>query len=153
MSIMKVPVLVAALLGVVLAVNTKVEAAEVRNLKLSRPMVVAGVDLQAAVYTVQWDIQGARATVTFSRKGHVVATVQGKCATFGLSAASDTFYFSKNPNGFLAISALGFAGSNKGILFPLVRSHPHHSSDIPPDNSLMDDGWTNSAPRVPQVFR
>ena len=150
MNMKKILGLTAAALGVVLAAHPEVRAAEVHYLKLPRTMVLAGVDLRAAVYTVQWDLQGARATVTFSRKGRVVATVQGECATFDRSVASDTLYFSKDPGGFLAINALGFASTNKGIVFPVVRSHPHH---IPLDNSLVEGSWPNTAPPVPRVYR
>jgi len=152
MNMMKILGLTAAALGVVLAANTEVQGVEVRHLRLPRPMVVAGVDLRAAVYTVQWDIQGTRATVTFSRKGRLVATVQGESATLGRSVSSDTLYFSKDPDGFLAINALGFASTNKGIVFPVVRSHSHPSRDIPVGNPLKEESWPNP-PTVPRVYR
>jgi hypothetical protein len=137
----------------VLIANTEVSAAEVHHLKLPRPMVIASVDLRAAVYTVQWDLQGTRATVTFSRKGRVVATVQGIVVTFDRSVRGDTLYFSKQPDGYFTITALGFAGSDKGLIFPVARSHPHPARDTPLDKSLVEDSWPNAAPAVPRVYR
>jgi hypothetical protein len=145
---MRILGLTAAALGVVLAASTEARGAEAHYLKLTRPVVLGGVDLRAAVYTVQWDLQGTRATVTFSRKGRVVATVQGGCATFDRSVPNDTLYFSKDPDGFLAISALRFASTNKGIVFPLVRSRPHPPTDNPMGNALMEENWPNHMPVV-----
>jgi hypothetical protein len=153
MNIMKILGLTGMALGVVLTANTELRAAEAHYLKLPRTMVVAGVDLRAAVYTVRWDLQGTRATVTFSRKGRVVATVQGEYATFSRSVPNDTLYFSKDPDGFLAVNALGFASSNKGILFPVVRSHAHPSRDIPLDNTLMEESLRNTTSTVPRIYR
>jgi len=148
MDMTKILGLTVTALGLLFAGNTEVRGAEAHYLKLTRHMVVAGVDLQAAVYNVQWDLKGTRATVTFSRKGRVVATVQGGCATFDRSVPNDTLYFSKDPDGFLAISALRFASTNKGIVFPLVRSRPHPPTDNPMGNALMEENWPNHMPVV-----
>jgi hypothetical protein len=136
-----------------LAAKTEMIGAEAHNLKLTRPMVVAGVDLRAAVYDIQWDVQGTRATVTFSRKGRVVATVHGDCAVFDRSVPIDTLYISKHPDGFVAINALAFASTNKGIVFPLVRFHAHHSKDIPVEGALIEASWSNDALAVPRLNR
>lgn len=153
MRMMKIVGLTAAALGVLLVANTALRATEVHYLKLPRAMVVAGVNLRAAVYTVQWNLQGTRATMTFSRKGRVVATVQGEYATFDRSVASDTLYFNKDPDGFLAINGLGFASSNKGVVFPVVRSRPHPARVTPVGNPLVEEGLRNAAPAVPRVYR
>jgi hypothetical protein len=139
MNTVKILGLTAAAFGAVLGANSEVRGAEAHYLKLTHPMVVAGVDLRAAVYAVHWDLQGTRATMTFSRKGRVVATVQGECATLGRSVASDTLYFSKRPDGYFAIVALGFAGSDKGVVFPLVRSHSRPPQDIPLNMEMMEE--------------
>jgi hypothetical protein len=109
--------------------------------------------LRAAVYDIQWDVQGTRATVTFSRKGRVVATVHGDCAVFDRSVPSDTLYISKHPDSFVAINALAFASTNKGIVFPLVRFHPRHSRDIPVDRTLIEASWSNDTLAAPRVNR
>jgi len=151
MDKMKIMGLTVTALGLLVAGNSDVRGAEALYLKLTRPMVVAGVDLRAAVYNVQWDLKGNRATVTFSRKGRVVATVQAECATFDRSVPNDTLYFSKDPDGLLAISALRFASTNKGIVFPLVRSRLHPPKVNPMDNRLMQENWPNQRPAIPKV--
>lgn len=141
MKMIKFPAISALAIGVVLAAATGGRAADTHYLKLTRPMVVAGIDLRAAVYNVQWELQGARATVTFSRKERVVATVQGAYSTLDRSVSGNTLYFSKQSDGFLAIYALGFAGSDKGIIFPVVRSHPHPAQNLQVGNGLMEQSW------------
>jgi len=153
MNMMRILGLTAAVFGIVLAANSETRGAEAHNLKLARPMVVAGVDLRAAVYDIQWDVQGTRATVTFSRKGRVVATVLGDCAVFDRSVPNDILYISKHPDGFLAINALAFASTNKGIVFPQVRFHPHHSKDISVDRTLIEASWSNDTLAVPHLNR
>ena len=153
MNMMRILGLTAAVFGVVLAANSEMRGAEAHNLKLARPMVVAGVDLRPAVYDIQWDVQGSRATVTFSRKGRVVATVHGDCAVFDRSVRDDTLYISKHPDGFVAINALAFASTNKGIVFPQIRFHPHHSKDIPVDRTLIEASLSNATLSVRRVNR
>jgi len=153
MNSMKILLLTVALLGAVPAANAEERAAEVHYLNLPHPMVIAGVNLRAAIYTVQWDIEGPRATVTFSRKGRVVATIQGESATFNRSVDRDTLYFSKGPDGSMALNGLGFASTNKGILFPVVRSHRHPAGNTSAGNSLFEQDSPNIAPPVPRVYR
>lgn len=153
MDMMKILGLTVTALGLLLAGNSEVRGAEARDLKLARPMVVPGIDLQAAVYIVQWDLKGTRATVTFSREGRVVASVQGERATFDRSVPNDTLHFSKDRDGFLAISALRFASTNKGIVFPLVRSRPRSPRDNPTGNSWIEEDWRSQAPAVPKIYR
>jgi hypothetical protein len=132
-------------LGLALALNTEGRAAETNRLSLPRDMVIAGVDLRAGTYTVEWKVQGTRATVMFSREGRIVATVQGKYTAFDRSATTNTLYFSKNSNGLLAINALGFAGTTKGILFPLLRSGSHQPADSSLDHLLKNRWWGENA--------
>ena len=139
-------------IGLGLAPPSDLRAVEVHTLKLAQPMVIAGVYLRAAAYDVHWELQGARATLTFSRKGHAVATVQGEWATFDRSVEDDTLYFSKHPDGFLAVRALGFASSNKGIVFPLIRSRSHASRDTFVAGPFIRENWQH-APPVPRVYR
>ena len=153
MNMMRILGLTAAVFGVVLAAKSETRGAEAHNLKLAHPMVIGAVDLRAAVYDIQWDVQGTRATVTFSRNGRVVATVHGDCAVFDRSVPNDTLYISRHPDGFMAINALAFASTNKGIVFPQVRFHPHHSNDIPVDRTLIEASWNNATLAVPRLNR
>lgn len=135
--------LVFVLVGSVLVPTSELRAIDARGLKLTRPMVVEGVYLRAADYDVQWELQGTHAKVTFSRKGHAVATVQGELSTFDRTPASDTLYFSKRPDGFLYLNALGFAKTNKVILFPVLRLRPNAANNNPAANDLMEGDWRN----------
>lgn len=89
--------LVFVAVGAVLVPTSELQALDARGLKLTEPMVVQGIYLRAAIYDVQWNLQGAHAVVTFSRKGRVVATVQGELVTFDRSVTADTLYFTKHP--------------------------------------------------------
>jgi hypothetical protein len=138
--------------GLALAMNTEGRAAEIGSLKLPRNMAVAGVDLRAGTYAVQCKVKGIHATVILSREGRTVATVQGECVTFDRSVATTTLYFSKIADGFFAINAMGFAGTNKGILFPLVRSDAHPPTGLPM-NDLWENRWQDNAMSVPRLHK
>ncbi len=140
-------------LGLSLAIHCEGRAAEVSNLKLSHDMVIAGVRLRAGAYGVEWKVQGTRATVTFSREGRRVATVEGECVAFDRSVTTDTLYFSKNADGSFAINALGFAGTSKGVLFPLLRAHGRRPADVPLGNRLENPWWGGNAGAVPRVHK
>jgi hypothetical protein len=153
MKMIKFPAISALVIGVVLAAATGVRAADPHILNLTRPMVVAGVDLRAAVYNIQWELHGTQAQVTFSRKGRVVATVHGVYSTLDKSVTSDTIYISKHPDGFMAINALGIAGSDKGIIFPAYRSHPQPAKGAPMDSGMVEDIWQGPRQLLPVTPR
>ena len=140
-------------IGIVLAPAADMRAVEPHTLTLARPMVVAGIDLRAAVYDVQWEFQGTHATVKFLRKGRVVATVEGEAAVFDRSVPNDTIYFSKHPDGFLAVNALGFASTNKGIVFPVYPSRRRHAPEIQVGNGLLQESLRNPSQAVPRVYK
>jgi hypothetical protein len=121
------------------------------GLKLTRPMVLEGIYLRAAVYDVQWELEGTEATVTFYRKRRAVATVDGELSTFDRTVTNDTLYFSKYSDGFFHINALGFAKTNKGILFPVHRSRPNATNNTPMENTLMEDD-RNRPQSFPPVY-
>jgi hypothetical protein len=139
--------------GTVLIPTSHLRAADPRGLKLPRPMVVEGIYLRAAVYDVEWKLQGTHAAVTFSRKGRAVATVQGELSTFARTVTNDTLYFSKQPDGFFYLNALGFANTNKIIVFPVLRARPNAAADNPAAKALMEDDSPNRTQPVPRVFR
>lgn len=139
--------------GAVLIPASDLRAVDGGGLKLPRPMVVEGIYLRAAVYDVEWKLQGTHATVTFSRKGHTVATVQGELSTFDRTVANDTLYFSKQRDGFFCIDALGFANTDKVVIFPVVRSLPKSGANNAAAKALMEDDWPNHSQPAPRVFR
>ena len=143
----------AVALGLSLVMHCEGRAAEVSNLKLSHDMVIAGVRLRAGAYGVEWKVQGTRATVIFSREGRRVATVGGECVAFDRSVTTSTLYFSKNADGSFAINALGFAGTSKGVLFPLLRSHAQPSADVQMNNRLESPWWGGNAVAVPRLHK
>lgn len=135
MKMTKFPVISVLAIEVVLAAATGVQAAEDHLVNLPHPMVVAGVDLRPGLYNIQCGLKGTRATVKFSRKGRIVATVQGVVSTLNKMATYNTLFVSKHPEGFIAINGLGFAGSDKDITFPV---YPFHRDS--PLNTQME-GW------------
>ena len=134
---------VLVVVGAVLTLVSELHAAEARTLKLTRPMVVQGIYLRAAVYDFQWERQATHVTVTFSRQGRAVATVQGEISTFIRTVVNDTFYFSRHPDGCFYIRALAFAHTNKGIVFRDLRSHPNAANNSPAAKAMLQDGWPN----------
>ncbi|MGO8817557.1 MAG: hypothetical protein ACLQVG_23165 [Terriglobia bacterium] len=137
MKMPKFPTMSALAIGVMLAAATGAQAAEDHLVNLQHPMVVAGVDLRPGLYNIHWNLQGTRATVTFSRKGRIVATVQGVVSTLDKIATHNTVFISKHPEGFTAINAIGFAGSNKDVTFPAYPSR----QDPPLDIQMQTDRW------------
>jgi hypothetical protein len=148
-----VPGLALVVCGIMLTTPLDLAAIEPDGLKLNRPMVVAGVYLRAAIYDVQWQLHDTHATVTFSRKGHAVATVQGELVTFNRSVAVDTIYFAKHPAGFFSIKGLGFAGTNKGIAFPTIRSHPLATNNWSTNNQSMGNGLGSGAQVPRRIYK
>jgi hypothetical protein len=145
--------IVLVLFGAVLAPRAELRGADTRSLQLTKPMIIEGIYLRASVYDVRWELQGLHATVTFSRKGRAIATVQGDLSTMDRSSPNDTLYFSKQPDGCSYIQSLGFAKTNRGIVFPAHLSRSHASINNSAVNSLMENTWSNHGPRLPLVYK
>jgi hypothetical protein len=139
--------------GTLLIANSGLRAEAARGLKLTQPMIIEGIYLRTGVYDVQWKLGGARVAVTFSRKGRAVAVVQGELVTLDRSAARDTLYFTKHPDGFFYINGLGFGGTRKGIVFPVLKSRAKSLSPNPQDDTLMENEWRNRALVPSQIGR
>jgi hypothetical protein len=137
MKMPKFPTMSVLAIGVVLAAASGAQAAEDQLVNLPHPMVVAGIDLRPGLYDIQCNLQGTRATVTFARKGRIVATVQGVVSTLDKIATHNTVFVSKHPEGFTAINAIGFAGSDKDVAFPASPSR----RDPPLDIQMQTDRW------------
>jgi len=139
--------------GAAWAAPASLQAAEARGLRLTRPMVISGIYLRAADYLVQWDLHGTHATVTFTRKGRTVATVQGELMMLDRSTPNDTCYFSRQPDGFFAINALGFAKSDQAVVFPVRRSHRNPALTNPAASVMMENEWRNRGQPAPMVYK
>ena len=138
-------------IGLVLVAETEMRAADNHPVRLSCPMVVAGVDLRAGFYDIQWEFKNTRATVTFSRKGRAVATVQGVVSTLDKIPTHDTLFVSKHPDGFIAINGIGFAGTKKAIIFRAHPSRRHHTTDIRPNIEMTEEILTSPRHARPMV--
>ena len=149
-TILKVVPLV---LGAVLLPISELTAVDAHGLTLTRPMVVDGIYLRAAVYDVQWHVEGTHATVTFLRKAHVVATVQGELVTLDRSVSKDTLYFSKHLDGLFHVNGLGFANTNKGIAFPHLRIRPNVSNNNPALDPRVENYLRNQPRTRPRVYK
>jgi hypothetical protein len=145
--------LVLPTIGAGLLATCQLQALEVHTVRLTRPMVVAGVYLRAAAYDVRWEQHDTHATVPFSRKGRAVATVQGEVATLNKTSSKDTLYFSKHPDGFFLINALGFANTNKGIVFSTFRSRSNGANRNPTTNEPIKNDWLFRTRTLPPVYR
>ncbi len=122
-----------------LAGGTAVTAADTHPIKLPCAMVISGVNLRPGDYDLHWDLQGARGTVTFFRKGRVIATVQGVVSKLDEPTTRDTLYFHKHPDGFMAITALAPGGTDKDILFPLAPDRARQPPSAAMNSSAIDD--------------
>ena len=142
-----------AVLGMASAPTAELRGAEARGLRLDQPMVIAGVYLRAAVYDVQWELQGAHAIVTFSRKSRTVATVQGELVTTDSSTANDTLYFSTRADGSLCIQALGLANTNRRVVFPLAKPRKPAAQINAASKALMENEWRGLFRSGPGVHR
>jgi len=145
--------LVLVVSGIMLTPPLDLAAMEPYGVKLDRPMVVAGVYLQAAVYDVRWQLDDTHATVTFSRKGRTVATVPGELVTFNRSVTVDTLYFTKHPDGFFFINGLGFARTNRGIAFRTIRAQPLTIINRPPNIQSMESGVGGGVQVPRRIFK
>lgn len=122
-----------------LAGGSAATAADTHPVKLPCAMVISGVNLRPGDYNLHWDLQGARGTVTFSRKGRVIATVQGVVSKLDEPTTRDTLYFHKHPDGFMAITALAPGGTDKDILFPLAPERPRQAPSTTMNANAIDD--------------
>ncbi|HMD87015.1 MAG TPA: hypothetical protein VKO18_20180 [Terriglobia bacterium] len=153
MKMIKFPAISALAIGVALAAATRVRAADAHYLELTRPMVVARVNLRAGVYKIQWELEGTQANVTFSRKDRVVATVHGVYSTSNKSVTCDTLYTAKHPDGSIAIIAFGIAGSDKAIVFPAYRSHPLPAMNTQVVTGMVQGSWVSPQQSRPLVTK
>jgi hypothetical protein len=133
--------------------GTSTVAAESHLLTLTRTMAVAGLSLRPAVYNLQWVIRDKQATVKFLTKDRVAATVQGMFLDLGLTPSSDTLYFSKRPDGSIAIIGLGFVGKNQGIIFPALGTRRRHESDSEFTREMLENFRSQLPRRSPLAYR
>lgn len=87
------------------------------NYSVSKPMSVAGSEIQAGEYEVKWESKDTEATVAFKLKGKVVATVQGKIENLPKKSDYNSLVVGKDGSGRDAIKALLLSDKNFRIAF------------------------------------
>ena len=85
--------------------------------QVTRPMIVAGSELQPGEYEVKWESKSPEADVTFKLNGKVVAKVQGKIETLENKTMYNTLVIGKDSSGRESIKGLLFGDKNVKVVF------------------------------------
>jgi hypothetical protein len=105
-------------LAAVLSVSSLVAFADgSREVFLSQSPVVNGVKLNAGNYKVDWKNHSPEATVTFSKKGIILATIEGVVEDRAEKARHDSVLYAPKADGTLAIKEIRFAGKRQVLVF------------------------------------
>ena len=99
------------------ATTAAAKAKDFRNIVLRSDATVAGAHLATGNYNVQWQTHSPQATVSFLRKGKVVATADGKVVDQGTKSLSDEVVFDETADGTHVIREIRFKGSSEVIEF------------------------------------
>ena len=92
-------------------------AQNARTLKVPYSASVNGKQLAAGEYKVTWETHSPEATVNFSQKKEVVATVEGKWVDRETKYEANAVVYSNNPDGSRTILEVRFAGLKGALVF------------------------------------
>ena len=92
-------------------------AQNARTLKVPYSASVNGKQLAAGEYKVTWQTHSPEATVNFSQKKEVVATVEGKWVDRETKYEANAVVYSNNPDGSRTILEVRFAGLKGALVF------------------------------------
>ena len=92
-------------------------AKDSRNVVLGHDATVAGSHLASGEYNIQWETHSPAATVSFLRKGKVVATAEGKVVDRGTRYPASSVVYTITANGGRAIQEIRFQGLSEVIVF------------------------------------
>ena len=92
-------------------------AKDSRNVVLGHDATVAGSHLASGEYNIQWETHKPAATVSFLRKGKVVATAEGKVVDRGTRYTASSVVYNVAADGVRAIQEIRFQGSSEVIVF------------------------------------
>jgi len=92
-------------------------AKDYRNVVLGHDATIAGSHLASGEYDIQWEARSPAATVSFLRKGKVVATAEGKVVDRGTRYRANEIVYNEAPNGARMIQEIRFRGSSEVIVF------------------------------------
>ncbi len=87
------------------------------NYSVTKPVYVAGVEIQPGKYQVKWETKSPEATVVFILKGKTVATVQGKVEQLQKKSDYNSLIIGKDSAGRDAINALLFRNKDISVVF------------------------------------
>jgi hypothetical protein len=110
-NLLMVTVIVTLLAAPIIAASGKA------TYQVTRPMVVAGTELQPGEYEVKWQSKSPEADVTFKLNGKVVAKVQGKIETLERKTMYNTLVIGKDSSGREAIQGLLFGDKDIKVVF------------------------------------
>ena len=88
-----------------------------RTLKVPYSASVNGKQLAAGEYKVTWQTHSPAATVNFTQKREVVATVEGKWVDRETKYEANAVVYSNNPDGSRTILEVRFAGLKGALVF------------------------------------
>ena len=92
-------------------------AQNARTLKVPYSASVNGKQLAAGEYKVTWETHSPEATVNFSQKKEVVATVEGKWVDRETKYEANAVVYSNNPDGSRTILEVRFSGLKGALVF------------------------------------
>ena len=104
-------------MAVFVAAGAAAQAKDSRNVILGSDATVAGTHLTSGEYNIQWETHSPAATVSFVRRGKVVATAEGKVVDRGTKYSSNEIVYSVLGNGAREVQEIRFRGSSEVIVF------------------------------------
>ena len=105
-------------LATVLSVSSLMAFADgSKEVFLSQSPVVSGVKLDVGAYRINWKNHSPEATVTFSKKGTVLTTIEGVVEDRAEKSRHDSVIFVSNADGTVAIKEIRFAGKRQVLVF------------------------------------
>ena len=87
-----------------------------KNVVLSHDATVAGSHLESGDYNIQWQTHSPTATISFWRKGKVIATMQGKVVDRGTKYHANQVVYADLPGGERTIQEIRFRGSSEVVV-------------------------------------
>jgi hypothetical protein len=103
-------------MAIFVALSAASKSKDSRNVLLHYDATIEGSHLTSGEYDVQWQTHSPAATVSFSRKNQVVATVEGKIVDRGTKYSATQVVYSQSPSGY-TVQEIRFKGSSEAIDF------------------------------------
>ena len=108
---------IAVTVAILLMATLSAVARNARTLKVAYSASLSGKELAAGEYNVAWETHSPSATVTFTQKKQVVATVEGKWVDRDTKYPANAVVYSTNPDGSRTILEIRFAGLKGALVF------------------------------------